>query len=772
MKFGKNLAHLLIPEWKDYNLDYNDLKLCVREVTQLAECDLLGLEAKFSLNFEYLNLFHSTKIGEISRKVAHYSNTLSAILGATADPASRFAKVNQLHYEVVNDVAAELRKLTRFVLVQKIAVKKICKKFIKHHPDRAASVALVDRVTLGLHTRPSFANHDIGPLAQLLSDLLNALESHLKALQAQLDRTVRSSTLSQQSIYEPVSTDVLTAQVCKFDLVTMLKKNFSIHMLLPKDSTARADLALNLNVYLQMPRLEEQTRILVVYLTAAVNDPNPLYILSYADHPVSVVVVHTGGLRKHSYCCVPNAVAQALLQSKALNTQQMELSDYLRSDCVSPMTHTALTSLLESAVAPLLKVVMTRSRYFLYKDPLHDLPPFTPLHSLTDIHAAALAPLTVDSKVYGDNYYMLLDEDIYTSNNVGSTINYDTDGMDPFPFNTFAVHSNDTNLHAFEASLTTSINGNVLDSVVRPVALRRIPVKLQNFVRNRLVHLFKLFELLDYMRLCYFNVIPETANNHYLKLLTLNLLKKHEQTVSETPIDEFLIHDKTRVILHRQKLYRSLTEEHIGYLPYVKTQDGCKGRDKDAFGYGAMFGIDVLDEDSYLVYLAYNSDLEENPLNSIVLALMRLRRQFSRIAPRKLLMDYESANYDSMNDEPLYYSSTNDFRRQLTHDYDSMLAILYFMLCFTALFMAGINFGIIFGILKLQREDVRLDVAENIVVVFLLAAGFLVALLFSICSIKLLGQRFNNLPTHSSIVWTILAMVGASIVSASLLAIP
>ena len=69
MKFGENLAHLSIPEWKIYILDYNDLKAAIRDLSRDCTVTMMQLSRKFSKNFKQIDLFVMTKAGELERRL-------------------------------------------------------------------------------------------------------------------------------------------------------------------------------------------------------------------------------------------------------------------------------------------------------------------------------------------------------------------------------------------------------------------------------------------------------------------------------------------------------------------------------------------------------------------------------------------------------------------------------------------------------------------------------------------------------------------------------
>lgn len=851
MKFGKNLAHLSIPEWKVYNLDYNDLKATIREVTQSNSSDLSHLFQKFVENFDYLNLFILTKSGELARKLKVALNEFSILRSSDEDTPSKFAKLSNLHYKVINDISIELRKLTKFVLVQKIAVKKIFKKFSKHYPDKTMSKRFISTVTHLLQTTPkSFFNFDLTALTADLLMLLGTIDCELKSLHEALHKkflynllqrgklrkthsvstmkTVYSSLSRVSSQSETLNVNVGIDQAGRFDLITMFKKNFSLSTLIPKDIITRNDVSLSMDVYLNIPKIKESCRVSVTYLTTGIDDVNPSYIMSYADEPDSLIVVYTGGLRKYSYCCLPNSVTEALLvflqtDDDQLKHQMLEqLLKYVESKGLSNMTKVTINSVVCSDAKPALKLVCDRTRYFLNKDAsqhddnqdIEQIDSISPLD--TGAHSAA-ATMTVDTKIYGDSYYMVFDENISTTNNIGNSISFDSEGMDPFPFNQCSIHLNDINLHNFDASLSSTLTDNILENKYKPITLKKMPVKIQNFVKNSSVHLYKNLSLFDYMRSCYFNVIPDETNNHYLKLLNLNLFKNYEIVEivnNQTTVDDTIIQDRARHILNRQKSCQSFSmsispdrisnAEASSQWPQSDHKDfkQCSdtapldSRPYDQVDVGFFRRVNELDnfeddedeEDSYFIYLSFNNDLKDNMLNNFILSFIKFKHRMRRALGafnfvrygsyrwkhrEKELLDREPITYDSINEDPTFFNTANDYQIQLIYDYDNILSFIYFTLCCTSIFISGINLGIVYGILKLQEEDIVFNIFSNLLVFMLLVFGYLFSLIFSMTSINLNFQRFGESPaSHTGIIWAGFIMVTVSVIWTVLIFVP
>lgn len=850
MKFGKNLAHLSIPEWRVYNLDYNDLKSCIRDVTRNNNPNLSNLRQKFLENFDYLNLFVTTKSGELARKLKASQHEFQIIQNSPDDSsAAKLAKLGALNYQIINDISIELRKLTKFILVQKIAVKKIFKKFAKHYPDENASRNFIASLHQVLQTNPSsFINVDLTLITSQLLLLLEDLDHELRYLLELLHKkpvylplphgelkkthstttikTTRSSLASATSSPENVHIDPLIDnsidQVAKFDLITKVKKNFHLQALILRDISSRNDVGLSMHVYLNIPQLSDQTRISAILLTEGTDDDSPSYIVSYDSLPISVVVAHTGGLRKYSYCCLPNSIIESILhilkQENIALKKELEnlLYKLINTKTLSAMAQTTINTLLLQNLTPSLKMVCDRTRYFVRKDqadedidPGDDTKSASPLDSIIDPENKTAS--TVDTKVYEDNYFMTLDENIHTSNSFGNKISFDTSDLDPFPFNIFSIHSNDSNLHNFEATLSSTIDDNVLQSKYREITMRKMPVKVQNLLGNTSVHLFKNLSIYDYMRSCYHNIIPDDQNNHYSKLLNINLLKNFENVDivnRQNSVDDSIIQDKARSILRRQMSCKSLQDFTLGQAPNSaeenRTADERLSRAENVFetesavkerafpGQGTMAStyhaydnsqlalfqkfndlenLDYDDEDSYFVYLSFNNELDDSWLNNILLSFIKFKHRMRRAldafdlrpnhtrlwrSPKeKLLPDREAMlNYDSINEDPTFFNNVNDYQIQLIYDYDHVLSVVYFTLCFSALFIAGINLGIVYGLLKIQLDNRDVYVVSNPLMMIMLVFGYLVSLVLSMTSINLNFQRFRSTPAvHLGIIW-------------------
>ncbi|GME78497.1 unnamed protein product [Ambrosiozyma monospora] len=159
MKFGAEFNDRSISKWKNYNIDYNDLKLKIKLATSnkapnpstsseesLVAYDktqkklLKKLYKSFKQQIGFVSLFVNSKYGELSRRIQTSRNSLNDIISKTDTPETLQSKTYQrlrnrklaFIYKELNNISTDLQELSRFILLQKIAVKKLLKKFIKY----------------------------------------------------------------------------------------------------------------------------------------------------------------------------------------------------------------------------------------------------------------------------------------------------------------------------------------------------------------------------------------------------------------------------------------------------------------------------------------------------------------------------------------------------------------------------------------------------------------------------------------------------------------
>lgn len=248
MKFGENLTSLSIPEWKSYNIDYNDIKSKIKQLTKKPDSDeqddsdsttaanskptrhvtLKSLQNTFIQNFNYVDLFIITKRGELERKLILNQKTFNRVTAKlqvqlqhtyahshvhshlqiqqlhTTNILDHQIKLNELKYQVL-EISRVLRNLNRFIIIQKIACNKIFKKFSKYYSNEDISSKFIHNLKTYLSTNPnSFINIDLTNLTLELSYFLDCITEELKRLEQLSEdngrRRSKNSLFSDKSV--------------------------------------------------------------------------------------------------------------------------------------------------------------------------------------------------------------------------------------------------------------------------------------------------------------------------------------------------------------------------------------------------------------------------------------------------------------------------------------------------------------------------------------------------------------------------------------------
>lgn len=812
MKFGDNFDHLSIPEWRIHNLDYNTLKAEIRRATEQGAALDGSAGSKRSLRhlnralvdeFDRVSLFAITKYGELSRRLAFQEMGFALALPSGDDAtvaettnsdrsAYRRAmaveeqiKVDDILYQCF-ELSRATQDLLRFVLMQKIATRKMFKKFQKHYPHKHRAHLFVDGVKDYLYSNEhSFFNLDMSSLTLKLSELIRLIKEHRSRICDDGRRRQSPSLLLVASINRLAATSPspLHAQQkfpsagTEFDLNTYVKKNFHVNCIVPDETNSVNETLLHLSVNLGLDVVDvnqEVADISILFLADAKHlAQNPSYIISDHAQEVSTIIAYTGGLRNYSYCVLPNTAVQLLLDYLAGKSDS--LKEYFHSTTLSLLTKLTIETIIKHKLAPGCRVDFQRHRYVMKKD-----------IELTHGHGHDHDDQYFEGKTYLDDYCFFFDKNIRTTTNgtaLGRLGNAgdDTDAFDIFPYAHLLIFSNDLNLSAFSESLETPIQERTIGQNYSSSLLRKLPVKVQDLLTDSSsLTLVQGLSFYHYMLLCYFNVIVDEqyANSDYSLLLDLNLLKNYEQveTFRNQRNAENRIHRNNSLqVLHHQNSLRSLNElarpgppsKHDSVFSMATTKDDLSIFTQD---YSSKNGLlDELvtdstnDEDPHkdLGYFAFSRRNNDSLLEDFIVRILRVKRAFSRIGSKKRRYSIEvdplepdlERNYGSINDN---YASVGNrtFTRLMEEDFDHTLSYFYFSLFFIALFVCGVELGIVYSLLGAQDEDSKLLMSNNLLVVLVLLMGLFVSLIFSMISINLNVQRYNPLTAHTRILWS------------------
>lgn len=151
MKFGTQILDKSVPEWRHNNINYRKLKLAIKDATRqndstedlssfpvIEEEKLRRLEVLFKEQFQIVNIFISLKIKEISSRIISIESLYIKYSQQTfkTDDVNDTKKRKGLRIidKYIDICSRELKKLSRFLILQRIATRKLFKKFIKHYP--------------------------------------------------------------------------------------------------------------------------------------------------------------------------------------------------------------------------------------------------------------------------------------------------------------------------------------------------------------------------------------------------------------------------------------------------------------------------------------------------------------------------------------------------------------------------------------------------------------------------------------------------------------
>lgn len=205
MKFGETLYQRSVPKWAAYNVKYNELKHLIKQRTSAGSSlpisipttgtsrwqDLENeLHPVIKREYQDVSLFIRTKQGEINRRLAYLDKQVTAALRAVANGNnSRPISQARRYQKLVKDgdvIGSEIESLSRFAAAQKVAFRKILKKYRKW----TGSTALQERLD-----RDVFSS---GALQVDYADYLQRLAKSTTIIASQLQRPMLTGPESLQ----------------------------------------------------------------------------------------------------------------------------------------------------------------------------------------------------------------------------------------------------------------------------------------------------------------------------------------------------------------------------------------------------------------------------------------------------------------------------------------------------------------------------------------------------------------------------------------------
>lgn len=205
MKFGIEFNQRSVSRWKNYNIDYNLLKSLIRDATSEVDDSsssdssdhsltasqkklLKKLYKSFQDQVDFVSLFVFSKVGEISRRLMALKRQCNMFIESNGDvePVTKVSKrirerkLLAFHREL-DLITKELQDLSRFILLQKIAIKKLLKKFLKHsmYSQKEAFVSKIKNKCLTENPK-SFVHLNLNDLTYETTLLYEFLDTFLK----------------------------------------------------------------------------------------------------------------------------------------------------------------------------------------------------------------------------------------------------------------------------------------------------------------------------------------------------------------------------------------------------------------------------------------------------------------------------------------------------------------------------------------------------------------------------------------------------------------
>lgn len=779
MKFGKNLLELSIPEWKAHNLQYNHLKSQIKKACE-GEISLVTVRDSFVSNFDSINLFVKTKYKEISRKLDFYENSLLRILDSSDTNAVKLIKLDILLSTLV-ELSVALKKLSKFILIQKIAVKKIFKKFVKKYPDQTASAQTIYNLKLSLNRdNLSFINFSLVTLTMKLTNLINLIKFESSKLSSK-DGEDKELELELESVINSKSSLVKDCPLIDFDFKVLMKKNFGLSFLIPDDSSNFNEILLSLNIYLNLRRIhDDPTENSVIYLQNRNSlERKPSFIVSEKGKDISIVISHIGGLREYSYCILPNDIIEIfvkfLFDENDMDSKD-KLKEYFKDNKVTSLTKLTIDSILNNGLKPILKTYGKVLRYIL--DPLQ---PKSSSAFPVNNHEEYLLTLEFD-KFTTDSF-----KHICTTKFPDNFLD-----LDSFPFNYLQIYTNDPSLLNFEKTILTEIKeDHLLVNKFLMNHLNKLPEPIQRLVKNNnSINLFRNFNIYQYMLSSYYNIIPLEVNNHFSNLLGLNLFKNFEDTQrfnDEMDFDTSILKNNSDKILRNQLSLNDLevrakqaeapSNTAPSLLKYQAKQQRFRPKlmkNSSLQSMASSFNLLVFTNDKKtdafdeVIEYEDNDSLrmfwdEETPQNgssgsvsNFVLNLLHLKSRlttgkgFKTSETASLHNSTEFPDYNSIAGSDLLGSNTNSVRSSKSiqnyhyyYEHDKIVSFFYLTMGFLSCFITSVEVGIVFSILKLKETN-QFQAWDNIWFFGILLLGSCVSFLCSLIALSLITKRYTR----------------------------
>jgi SPX domain protein involved in polyphosphate accumulation len=247
MKFGAQLRNKSVPEWRSYNIDYNDLKQRIRITTELPNDDkrVEALYLAFIEEIDHVNMFLGSKLGEVKRRMQYVESAM--------DRADDSGTIDLESETNLKRLSADLQKLSRFIVIQKTGLRKLLKKYTKYSKDGGELNMRINKYMI--ETPDSFIHVDLVGLYLELALLYDLIREKQDRIQSQALKF--ASPQRRMSRVDPV-VDLNVNE--KFDFESIRKGNTKMTYLVHYDNLVELKLFLLSNFYFVDEAVQHERR--------------------------------------------------------------------------------------------------------------------------------------------------------------------------------------------------------------------------------------------------------------------------------------------------------------------------------------------------------------------------------------------------------------------------------------------------------------------------------------------------------------------------------
>jgi SPX domain protein involved in polyphosphate accumulation len=171
MKFGEHLRKQRLPQWRFFYLDYDGLKMVLKEGSSLdvewTNKDDQQFVDRLIIELDKVHSFHALKLGEIQRRIRSCQRRIQTLSNSPHPALSEYLSIQN----EITDITCEVQELFWYTRMNYTGFLKIVKKH-----DRYASHAprLRENFLMALHNRPFYRSEVFSQLTAELARLYDS----------------------------------------------------------------------------------------------------------------------------------------------------------------------------------------------------------------------------------------------------------------------------------------------------------------------------------------------------------------------------------------------------------------------------------------------------------------------------------------------------------------------------------------------------------------------------------------------------------------------